>query len=426
MINMNESETLLGDFRVLDLTTERGFLCGKILGDFGADVIKIEPPGGEPSRYAGPFYKDIEEPEKNLHWLAYNTSKRGITLNIESKRGKEIFEQLVKTADFVIESFEPGYMDSLGLGYSALEKLNPRVIMTSITPFGQTGPSANDAASDITVWARGGFMHTVGEADPGEPCRISAPQAYLVGSLHAAWGTMIAHYYRETTGQGQYVDTSMQEAILFLPTNAYEIWDINKVNTSRAGAGWVRPRPDPPGPLAVRWNYPCKDGYVNLVFGGGSQAGLVKSMTALLKLADKESMAGHLRDYDWSKFDSSKITQEENDKMEKVLVDFFLTKTKKELYDAALEHSIVLVPLNSVKDITENKQLAARNYFVPVEHDELGETINYPGNPLKMSAAPWKIQCRAPLIGEHNAEIYCKELNISEEQLVELKAAGII
>ena len=135
-----KQETMLSPYRVLDLTDEKGLLCGKILGDLGADVIKIERPGGDPARNIGPFYHDEPDPEKSLFWFALNTSKRGITLDIEKADGKEIFKKLVKSADFVIESFAPGYLDKLGLGYSELERLNPGIIMVSITPFGQTGP----------------------------------------------------------------------------------------------------------------------------------------------------------------------------------------------------------------------------------------------------------------------------------------------
>ncbi|MFC1971759.1 CaiB/BaiF CoA transferase family protein, partial [Chloroflexota bacterium] len=408
---------MLGSCRVLDLTNERAFLCGKILGDFGADVIKIEPPGGEPGRNTGPFYQDIIDPEKSLSWFALNTSKRGITLNIETDEGRQILKRLVKTADFVIESFEPGYMDSLGLGYPVLEEINLRIIMTSISPFGQTGPYAHYKASDMTLTAMGGFMYTCGEPDPGSIYRISVPQSYLVASLHGAMGSMMAYYYRETSGEGQHLDISIQEATIYLAANVPELWDTYKVNGNRGGFGLVRPRPDPLGPLVTRWVYPCKDGYVNLMVGGGSQHGLVKSMIALLELAEQEGMAGDLKDYDWSSYDSTKITQEEVHRIEKVLMSFIRTKTKQELYDAAVEKSIILVPLQSVKDILESPQLAARDYFVQVYHPELGETITYPGAPVKLSEAPWKISRRAPLIGEHNSEIYEQELGVSLEQL---------
>ena len=153
----DEREGLLAPYRVLDLTDEKGFLAGKIFGDLGADVIKIEKPGGDRARCIGPFYKDIPDPEKSLYWFAFNRNKRGITLDIQTADGQSIFKNLVGTADFVIESFPPGFMDKLGLGYEALSKINPRIIMASISPYGQKGPRANYAASELTLWAMGGM-----------------------------------------------------------------------------------------------------------------------------------------------------------------------------------------------------------------------------------------------------------------------------
>jgi len=420
-----DGETLLGGYRALDLTSERGFLCGKILGDHGADVIKVEPPGGEPGRRIWPFYRDIPHPEKSLNWFALNTSKRGITLNIETADGQEIFRELVKTADFVIESFEPGYMDNLGLGYPALEQINPRIVMVSITPFGATGPYAHYKASDMVLTAMGGFMYLCGEPD-GPPVRISMPQSYFTGSLHGAMGAMIAHYYRETTGEGQHVDISMQEAIICFLMGAVETWDINHVNRTRMGGDSLRTRPEPLGPLRLRYFYPCKDGNVDFAPGGGLNIGLVNSSTKLVEFADEEGMAGDLEGYDWRNFNSYKISQEEHDHMMDTLAGFIATKNKKEIYEAAVERGILLAPLNTIKDIVESPQLEAREYFVQVEHPELGDTITYPGAPVKMSEAPWRISRRAPLIGEHNIEIYGQELGMSREQLAVLKSIGAI
>ncbi len=197
-----ETDGILNGYRVLDLTEDGCMLCGKILGDLAADVIQIEPTGGSPTRNIGPFYHDIPDPERNLTWFFLGLNKKGITLNLETVDGREIFKRLVKTADFVVESSEPGYMKSLGLGYEELEKVKPGIIMTSITPFGQTGPYAHYKATDIVGVALSGMMWLYGEADRA-PVRISAPQFYLQGGLQGATGTMIAHYHRELTGEGQ-------------------------------------------------------------------------------------------------------------------------------------------------------------------------------------------------------------------------------
>ncbi len=208
-----ETEGMLSPYRVLDLTDEKGLLCGKMLGDLGADVIKIERPGGDPARNMGPFYHDEVDPEKSLFWFAFNTSKRGITLDIETTDGQEVFKKLSKTADIVIESFSPGYLDKLGLEYTALEKINPQIIMVSITPFGQTGPYKDYKTSDIVAWAMGGRMQTIGDPDR-RPLRISHhSQCYVHAGMEAAVGAMLALYYREMTGEGQQVDVSIQDCV---------------------------------------------------------------------------------------------------------------------------------------------------------------------------------------------------------------------
>ena len=171
-----ETERLLSPYRVLDLTDEKGVVCGRILGDFGANVIKVEKPGGDPCRNIGPFYHDIPHPEKSLFWFAYNANKRGITLNIESVDGKEIFKKLVQSADVVVESFPPRHMDSLGLGYSELSRVNQNIIMTSISPFGQTGPYSEFKGPDLITWSIGGMTQVSGDPDR-QPVRVSFPQS---------------------------------------------------------------------------------------------------------------------------------------------------------------------------------------------------------------------------------------------------------
>lgn len=420
-----KNDTFLAGYRVLDLTNEKGLLCGKILGDIGADVIKIEPPGGDASRNIGPFYKNIPHPEKSLFWFAFNTSKRGITLNIETVDGQDILKRLVKTADFVIESFEPGYMEKLGLGYSKLEQNNPRIIFTSITPFGQTGPYAHFKATDIIPWAMGGFMCLCAEIE-GMPYRVCPPQCYRQGSLHAAMASMIAHYYREATGKGQHLDVSMQQASIGFLSNAAETWDLYRINLRGFGPGQMVARPTPPGPLRVRFHWPCKDGYINFWPAGGGIVSLVNSTKAMLEIANREGMAGDLQNYDWANFDLTKISQEEYNKIESVFLKFLQTQAKQEIYEEAIKKGIVCCPLNTTEDIVKSPQLAARSYFAQIEHPELEDTIAYPGAPVKLSAARWQVSRRPPLIGEHNEEIYGKELGFSKEELIMLKGARII
>ena len=419
------TDTLLAGVRVLDLADEKGLFCGKLLGDLGADVIKVEPPGGDPARNKGPFYKDIVHHEKSLYWSALNTSKRGITLNLGTTSGRELLKRLAKTADFVLESFDPGYLDDLGIGYSVLERINPRLIMTSITPFGSTGPYAHYKGADLVLSAMAGYVYLCGEPDR-PPCRISVPQAYLMGGLHGAMGSMIAHYHRQVTGEGQHLDVSIQEASTYLLLSTAEAWDVNRLIRRRSGANMVTRRPQPLGPLQSRNYWRCKDGYVIFSAQGGAFKGWVTSTTALIQWAHREGMAGGLENYDWRDHDTFRITQEQNEHIQDVIANFLLTKTRRELYEGGLKHSIMIGPMNHINEVLEDPQLQARKYFVPVEHPELGDTILYPGAPFRLSEAPWRISRRAPLIGEHNHEIYRGELDRTQEEMVALKAAGVI
>lgn len=418
--------SFLGGYRVLDLTNEKGHLCGKLLGDLGADVIKIEPLGGDRARSNGPFYQDIPHPEKSLYWFHANLNKRGVTLDIQSPDGKELFKRLVTTSDFVIESFEPGYMDSLGLGYRELEKIKPGIIMTSITPFGQTGPYAHYKATDLVGVSMGGMVHLYGEQDR-PPNRLSAPQFYFLGSIHGAVGSMIAHYHREVSGEGQHVDVSCQQAVVLTLMVAAEMWDLLKENYRGMGPGMFWPRPASFGPLFIRRIWRCKDGHVLTMVAGGAQAGMVKSSRALVAMANREGYALELKDFEWEKVDAATVPQEEVSNRERLLGEFMLTKTKAELLDEAVREEILLIPVTTVKDIAESPQLAFRGYWENVKHPELGDTITYPGWPVKWTEMPpYKPQRRAPLIGEHNQEVYGNELGLSTEQLVLLKARRVI
>jgi len=226
---------MLSCYRVLDLTNEKGFLCGKALGDFGADVIKIEKPGGEPARSLGPFYHDIPDPEKSLYWFAFNANKRSITLDIETADGRELFKNLVKTADVVIESFKPGYLDDIGLGYSILSEVNPGIILTSISGFGQKGPYRDYNDRDLAVWALSGYMYITGEPDR-PPLAPSYPHAHLIGAMNGAIGTVIALNQRRLTGRGQQVDASSHQGLCFAISIETKLpWALSKVNVTREG-----------------------------------------------------------------------------------------------------------------------------------------------------------------------------------------------
>ncbi|MBI3931524.1 MAG: CoA transferase [Chloroflexi bacterium] len=415
MTEEKKTEGMLSPYRVLDLTDEKGLLCGKLLGDLGADVIKVERPGGDSARKIGPFYHDEADPEKSLFWFAFNTSKRGITLDIKTAAGQATFKQLVETADFVIESFPPGYMNRLGLGYSALEKVNPGIIMVSVTPFGQTGPYKDYKAPDIVAWAMGGYMYAYGTTGRS-PVRMSHySQAYLNAASRAMLGAMLALYHREMTGEGQQVDVSIQESVAKSSSHHEVYWDMRKVNKQ-----WTKGLLG--GDIRLKLMWACKDGYVLWTFFGGT--GGMRRSRPLVELLDSEGMADDfLREFDWEVFNTAEATEETVKRLEEPTSKFFMAHTKAELLEMAVKRRLQLYPVATTKDILESVQLAAREFWVEIAHPELGTTITYPGAFVKTAEAPPRISRRAPLIGEHNQEILQKELALPKQELLALRQA---
>jgi benzylsuccinate CoA-transferase BbsE subunit len=419
---------VLSPYRVLDLTNERGFLCGKLLGDLGADVIKVEKPGGDPARRIGPFYHDIPDPEKSLYWWAFNTSKRGITLDIVTADGQEIFKRLVKTTDVIIESFDPEYMDKLGLGYTALSQINPKLIMTSITGFGQTGPYQTYKSSDIVLWALSGHAQVTGDPDR-PPLMPMFPVSYFFGAMGAAIGTSVALYQRSITGEGQYVDAPALLGLAWSVGPEVEgLWDGDKEVVKRSGRMWQRAQVSSDSNvkfLNIPLIYQCKDGSIR--YFPFVQPGMLPSVQALTQWIIDDGLASEaLKNVDWSQVDWQTIDQETVDEITESFSRFFMTYTKAELWEEAQKKGIQLYPLLTPKDMLEFQQLAFREYWTEVKHPELNTSFTYPGVFAKMTEAPCKVERRAPLIGEHNQEIYVNDLGISSEEFLLLKQAKVI
>lgn len=429
---MNENfsaEGLLTPYRVLDLTNERGFLCGKLLGDMGADVIKIEKPGGDPARKLGPFYQDIPHPEKSLFWWGFNANKRGITLDIETEDGQAIFKKLVKTADYVIESFEPGYLDKLGLGYEALSKINPGIVMTSITGFGQTGPYSKYQSTDLVVWALSGVAYVTGDPK-NAPLMPSFPVAYFFAATAAAIGTMVAGFQKTLTGEGQHVDAPGQLALAWASGPEVQgLWEVDKIITKRSGKVWSRAQTGG-GSDGIKYVdipiiYQCKDGCVR--FFPFVETGCLPSTNGLTRWVIDEGAANEaLKKVDWSVWNWETSSQQTVDAITQCLAGFFMQHTKAELWEGAQKRGIMLYPLLTPRDMLDFEQLNAREFWETVEHPELQTSFAYPGAFVKVTEAPLKIRRRAPLIGEHNEEIYTKELGFSIADLLALKQAGVI
>ena len=412
--------TLLSPYRVLDLTDERGLLCGKILGDLGADVVQVEPPGGSSARQVGPFYGDDPSPAKSLYWWAYSANKRGITLSVERSDGRALLERLVSKTDFLIESFDPGYLDSVGLGYSRLSAINSGLVMVSITAFGQDGPYASYHASDITGMALGGFMHLTGDPDRA-PLRPSFPHFYLHGSAAAAAAAMLAHTHRALTGEGQYVDVSCQQAVARTLAHAPQIWDIEGAILQRMGV-----YRQTSGDNRVRINWPCADGYVNYMLQGG---GVAPSTRSLFQWMEEDGFdVTQLQAFEWETMGYGRITPEVMDAVVGPMAEFFLRHTREELTRGSVERRILLFPVATPSDLRQHAQLEARGYFIPVEHGDLGTSFDYPGAFIKggdgAQVAP--LRRRAPLVGEHNLEIYCGELGLAPTEIEPLRRTGAI
>lgn len=422
---MAQQDAMLSSYRVLDLMEGGCMVGGKILADLGADVIKVEPPGGSPSRNIAPFYKDIPDPEKSLFWFSYNTNKRSITLDVETADGRELFRRLVKTADIVLESFPAGFLDSLGLSYGELCEVQQDIILTSITPFGQTGPKAHYRSSELTAWASGGCLYVMGDADR-PPVWVSFPQAYLHGGAEAAAGSLVALWHRSMTGEGQQVDVSIQQCVVWCLMNLTGYWECYQWNWPRDGMNWKTHKQTLRGVGGAR----CKDGHVALVAAPVPVPAIAATFEALKGMMIEEGNAPEwwLAENWYDKYFELEASgdQELLDQILNPVLDFLLTKTRAELYEAALEKRLLLAPVQTVREIWEDPQLRARRYWEDVEHPELGETITYCGAPVKLSEAPWRIRRRPPLIGEHNEEIYEKELGLSREEFVSLKQAKVI
>jgi crotonobetainyl-CoA:carnitine CoA-transferase CaiB-like acyl-CoA transferase len=410
---------MMEGYRALDLTDEKGFLCGKILAELGVDVIKIEMPGGDPARKTGPFWHDEVDPEKSLYWFAYNSSKRGITLNLEAEEGKRLFRKLVRTADFVIESFAPGVLDKLGFGYPELTGIKKDIILTSITPFGQSGPYSRYQATDLTLMGMAGELFMTGDSDR-RPVNISLPQACLHAGADAAVGSMLAHHHRRMTGEGQHVDVSMQQSVAWFLSTTIPYWELDKTILGRVGTF----RNINSMGVVQRQVWPCKDGFIFFLMMGRQQG--AKTCRQLVKWMDEAGMANEfLLNFEWELFDMATASQELIDTISQPIAAFFKTRTKQEALDAALSRSISLCPLMGNRDLLDDPNLAARGFWLLMEHSELKTNIPYPKQFARSSENEMKTRFRAPLIGEHNAEIY-GELGLSGDQLEELRQAGTI
>jgi crotonobetainyl-CoA:carnitine CoA-transferase CaiB-like acyl-CoA transferase len=414
-------EQSLAGLRVLDLADARGLVAGKILSDLGAEVHKVEPPEGDSARRRGPFLADRPDPDGSLYWQAYATGRRSLTLAIDRAAGAAILRRLVTEFDVLVESAGPGVMAARGLDYDHLAPLNPRLIYAAISGFGGEGPLARAAAPDLVPWAMGGMMQISGDADR-PPVRISLPQSYLHAGAEAATGVLMALAEQRRSGCGQRVDVSAQECVVWTLMNAQQTWDLSRVNPERGGA--VRPWRTENGTVRIRSTFACADGYVNLYARYGPA-----SAPSMRGLAGWIIESGEAPDWfpevAWEQFNMLRITQEEIDPIEAVFGRFFARRTKAELHEGAVAHRVVLMPVNTVRDIYASPQLAARDYWRDIPGPR-GSTLRHPGPFAKLSATPIPPYRPAPQPGGDNEAVYLGALGLSRRELAALRAQRVV
>jgi crotonobetainyl-CoA:carnitine CoA-transferase CaiB-like acyl-CoA transferase len=420
---MTELQTLpgpLAGLRVLELADEKGQFCGKLLGDLGADVIKIEPPGGEATRRVGPFLDDLPHPERSLSFWYYNTSKRGITLNLETADGRQLFRRLAATADVILETFPPGFLAALGLGYEDLRAQHPELIMCSLTPFGQSGPWRDYQTSDLLHMAAGGQMASCGydEADvPGDPpIAPGGGNAWHMGCHFAYMAIMAALVSRTVTGRGQYIDASIHEACA-LTTEAAIANYIYRGEVVRRHTG----RHHAPGPTP-RTQFRSQDGkYITALVSGRLNPRYVKELADLL---DSYGMAADLKD---PKYQDSEVIEANKDYIiEELVANFIASLPAEEVYHAAQSRGFTWGAVRAPEELLDDPHLHDRGFWKQVEHPELGRSFVYPGEAALYNGSPWRISRRAPLIGEHNQDVFCGEIGLSLQELSVLAESRVI
>ena len=380
----------LGPYRVIDLTAEIGGLSTMVLAGLGADVIRVEPPGGHPTRQRGPMLREDED--SSLYWAQMNAGKRSVTLDLDDEADRERLRLLCESADFLFESDAPGTMASRELGYDDLRERAPQLIYVSITPFGQTGPKSIWAASDLIGHVSGGLSSLVGDPDRA-PLRPSVEQAYNITALNAGSAAMIALHARHLIGRGQHVDVSMQAAMANTLGNARLYYEMDGIITERAGG--ARAFAD----RATRIIYPSADGYVAFVRVPASMIRLHHWMAAegADPQFDAERWAGIAIAGDNLPSDAEIV------ELESEIEAFFAARGAQTLYESGQQFNVMICPVNTMQDIVDSPQLNARVFFDEVDDPALGR-LKVPGAPLKMSATPWQTR-PAPMLGQHNDEI---------------------
>lgn len=400
-----KNDSFLAGIRVLDLADEKASFCSKLLAEMGACVIKIEKPGGDASRDIGPFLKNSPHPEKSLPFYYNNTNKLGITLNLENSAGREIFFRLLKRTDIVVETFPPGCLKAAGLDFEDLSDINRRIILVSVTGFGQNGPRMNYKSCDLVASAMGGQMYISGSPST-PPLKPFGEQSYYTASLFAAIGILLALRKRNQTGKGEHIDISLQEAVTSTLEHVMIRYIYDQIIPKRQGS--------------VYWNnefcvLPCKDGFILLT--------IFQQWETLVEWMDNECMADDLMDEKWN---DEEIRLQQRDHIMEVVKRWTKTHTTSELFEMGQFMRFPWSPVYSPKEVLDSPQLKAREFFISVDHPEISAPLKCPGLPYKSSSLLLKQWRRAPLIGEDNIQVFQEELGLTENELKELSSVGAI
>lgn len=399
---------MLDGIRVLDLSDERGLLCGMMLADMGADVVCIEPANGSPARRKGPFVGGStgigEDCESSLFWWSYARNKRSAVLDLETKAGLDAFLELTDRADILIESSLPGAWAARGLGHEKLSRRNPGLITVSITPFGQNGPKASWPATDLTVLAAGGPLWLTGDHDR-PPTRIRIPQAFNHAACEAATAALIALHERTRSGHGQHVDVSAQQAVTIATQSdivAARVDNPADRGGSRYAGGGVM------GPVVFRFIYPAADGFVAVTHMFGSAIGLATAR--MMECVFEDGFCDEaMRDRDWPGYGallaSGAEPLSEWNKVKEAIAAWTTNKTKAELLELSMTRQLLIAPVTTASDALDSPQLHAREYFDKWERPDGRGLVRAPGPWAKLSRTPLRTSRRAPRLGEHTDEV---------------------
>ena len=399
---------ILKDVKALEITnTVGGAFTAKLLADQGAGVIKVEnPKEGDPARHEPPFLSAEPDPEQSSLFLAMNTNKRGITLNLESAAGRQLLLKLVKDIDLVIESFTPGYLNKLGVGFDALVKVNPKLVMTSVTYFGQTGPYAEWQGDELIAEAMGGFLYAVTGFNDRPPMGTALYQMELTAGRNAANATLVALMQQGQGGLGQHVDVSVYESAVSVPGNAIFPYSFNGTVARRAAADTA---------VVDGMHLKTKDGEVTLTTAGtgGKPMETWAELLDAPKLLDPRFKTREARRTLW---------KEQFDVVQEKLLNW----TNDDLMRETMKKGLVIGLVLSTFQVVESEHLKARKFWVEIQHPKAGK-FKYPGPGFSVNGEnPLAGSTPAPLLGQHNVEIYCGKLGVSKEDLGILVASGAV